>query len=75
MGASMMSCPTCYSTEFRLSRLRAQDRLQLLLLRYPVRCQGCNMRLYGTRSFANYLRKQGLTAPKGKSYASRSLES
>jgi hypothetical protein len=70
MAPPEMVCPTCYSTEFRLSRLRAEDRLQLLLLRYPVRCRGCNIRLYATRRFAGHLRKQGLTAPKGKARVS-----
>jgi hypothetical protein len=66
MAPPGMVCTTCYSTEFRLSRLRAEDRFHLLLLRYPVRCQGCNIRFYATRSFANYLRKQGFTSRKGK---------
>jgi hypothetical protein len=70
MASPGMVCPTCYSTEFRLSRLRAEDRLQLLLLRYPVRCKGCKNRLYATRSFANHLRKQGQLAPKGRNRVS-----
>jgi hypothetical protein len=66
MAPPEVVCSTCYSTEFRLSRLRAEDRLQLLLFRYPVRCQGCNIRFYASRSFANYLRKQGFTARKDR---------
>ena len=54
-----MHCPTCYSTRFRLSRIRAGDRLQLMFFRYPVRCRKCDARLYASRTYANYLRKLG----------------
>jgi hypothetical protein len=34
-------CPTCFSSDFRLSRIRSRDILRLVLLMYPVRCQEC----------------------------------
>jgi hypothetical protein len=71
MAPPKMVCPTCYSTEFRLSRLRAEDRLHLLLLRYPVRCAGCNLRMYGSRRFAGYLRKLGNTPQAARRQLSR----
>lgn len=55
----VMHCPTCYSTNFRLSRVRPEDRLQMLFFRYPVRCQKCSARLYANRSYANHLRAIG----------------
>jgi hypothetical protein len=43
-----MFCPDCYSSEFRISRFRAEDILHLVTLRYPLRCTNCNMRTYAT---------------------------
>ncbi len=60
----VLHCPTCYSTKFQLSRLRPEDRLQILFFRYPVRCRKCNARLYASRSYANYLKKTGQVSPK-----------
>lgn len=60
----VLHCPTCYSTKFQLSRVRPEDRLQLLFLRYPVRCRKCKARIYASRSYANYLRSIGKVSPK-----------
>ncbi len=60
----VLHCPDCYSTRFKLSRVRPEDRLQLLFFRYPVRCRKCRARIYAPRSYANYLRKLGLVSPK-----------
>ena len=60
----VLHCPTCYSTRFQLSRVRSEDRLQMLFLRYPVRCRKCNARVYAPRSYANYLRRIGQVSPK-----------
>jgi hypothetical protein len=34
-------CHTCFSSDFRLSRIRSGDILRLVLLTYPVRCREC----------------------------------
>ncbi len=54
----VLHCPTCYSTEFQISRARPEDRLQLWMFKRPVRCRKCNARTYATRSYARWLRKQ-----------------
>ena len=59
----VLHCPTCYSTKFQLSRIRPEERLQLLLMRYPVRCMKCNARVMASRSYANHLRKLGKLSP------------
>ncbi len=59
----VLHCPTCYSTKFRLSKIRPEDRFQLLLFRYPVRCRKCTARIYAGRSYANYLKKIGQLPP------------
>ncbi len=59
----VLHCPTCYSTKFQLSRPRPEDRLQMLLLRVPVRCRKCNARVYASRAYARYLREQGKLSP------------
>jgi transcriptional regulator NrdR family protein len=41
-----MHCPKCGSNQFRVSRLRPSDALQLLLFRYPIRCRVCNKRRF-----------------------------
>jgi hypothetical protein len=41
-------CPSCFSTNFRLSKFRRGDLLRLLLLLYPVRCLECYRRGYVT---------------------------
>lgn len=60
----VLHCLTCYSTKFQLSRVRPEDRLQMLFFRYPVRCRKCNARVYAPRAYANYLRKLGQVSPK-----------
>lgn len=66
-----ISCSNCYSTNFRLSRVRPEDRLNVWLLRYPVRCKDCGTRTYASRFFANYLRKKGGNARKDAIEAER----
>jgi hypothetical protein len=39
-------CPMCFSTSFRLSKLRRGDVLRLLLLVYPIRCLECYERSF-----------------------------
>jgi hypothetical protein len=34
-------CPICFSSDFRLSRIRTGDIFRLVLLMYPVRCREC----------------------------------
>ncbi|HEY0785001.1 MAG TPA: hypothetical protein VGD62_03970 [Acidobacteriaceae bacterium] len=53
----VMHCPTCYSTNFKISRVRPEDRLQMLIFKYPVRCRKCSARIYASRSYAKWLRK------------------
>ncbi len=59
----VLHCPTCYSTKFQLSRVRSEDRLQMLFFKYPVRCRKCNARIYASRAYATYLRKLGKESP------------
>lgn len=48
-----MVCPTCFSSEFRLSRFRpTMDLGRLLTFRYPVRCRACDHRMYASMLFA-----------------------
>ncbi len=60
----VLHCPTCWSTKFQLSRPRPEDRFQMLLMRYPVRCRKCRARVYASRSYAKYLRSIGQVSPK-----------
>ena len=39
-------CRRCGSADVRLSHFQAADILQLLILRYPVRCLDCSERGY-----------------------------
>ncbi len=64
LSEPVLHCPTCYSTRFQLSRVRPEDRLQILFFRYPVRCRKCNARVYASRAYANYLRSVGRVSPK-----------
>lgn len=41
-----MVCPTCYKSDFRLSRFRSTDLPALFTLRYPVRCRACSHRMH-----------------------------
>lgn len=41
-----MTCPTCFNSNFRLSRFRSADVASLLAFRYPVRCRVCDHRMY-----------------------------
>jgi len=45
-------CAMCYSTHFRLSKIRRGDVKQLLFLHYPVRCLECFWRDYVLLPFA-----------------------
>ena len=54
----VLHCPTCYSTKFQLSKSRREDRLRLLIFQQPVRCRKCNTRIYASRTYARWLRKQ-----------------
>jgi hypothetical protein len=54
----VLHCPTCYSTEFQISRARPEDRLQIWMFKRPVRCRKCNFRTYASRSYAKWLRAQ-----------------
>ena len=47
-----MHCPKCGSNQFRVSRLRPSDFLQLLMFRYPIRCRVCNKRRFAGLSTA-----------------------
>ena len=60
----VLHCPTCWSSKFQLSRVRPEDRWQLVFLRYPVRCRKCNARVYANRAYAKYLRKIGAVSTK-----------
>ncbi len=39
-----LSCHRCGYSDFRLSRFRSSDLINLLFLRYPVRCRVCKLR-------------------------------
>ena len=41
-----MQCSHCLNDEFRSSRLRVSDVLQLLMFRMPVRCTRCHRRQF-----------------------------
>ena len=45
-------CKSCFSKEFRQSRIRRGDMLRLLCLMYPVRCLECFRRSYVFLPFA-----------------------
>lgn len=60
----VLHCPTCYSTNFKLSRVRPEDRLQMLFFRVPVRCQKCSARVYANRGYATFLKKKGFVSPR-----------
>ena len=47
-----MICPTCYKSDFRLSRFQWADFPALFALQYPVRCRTCDHRMYGGLLFA-----------------------
>jgi hypothetical protein len=44
----MLFCVDCMFSDFRLSHLRRYDLPELLLLRWPLRCQRCGLRTYGS---------------------------
>jgi hypothetical protein len=49
-----MRCSNCGSNQFRYSRIRLSDFLELLLLRFPIRCRICNRRNFtGLRNAMN----------------------
>ena len=39
-------CPICLSDEFRRSKVRLTDVLQVMVLRLPVRCYRCQSRYF-----------------------------
>jgi hypothetical protein len=43
-GGVPLRCQSCSNQSFRRSTLRAVDFTQILLMRYPVRCQRCGQR-------------------------------
>lgn len=51
-------CPICSESNFRLSRLRAEDFWRLVLLMYPVRCLDCLQRSYAFLPTALLYRSQ-----------------
>jgi hypothetical protein len=58
-----MVCPSCYSSNLRLSKLRSEDIGQLFVFKYPLRCRNC-----GERSFGNLFRVMSL--PRAHSHRS-----
>ncbi|MEZ2347861.1 hypothetical protein [Terriglobus sp. RCC_193] len=42
----VVACPFCGNPQFRRSRLRFSDLLEILMLRYPVRCTRCAQRQF-----------------------------
>lgn len=46
MSSVAISCSECDSVNIRRSALRISDIVQLMLLRYPVRCRKCRERRY-----------------------------
>jgi hypothetical protein len=54
----VLYCPTCYHTEFQESKPRPEDRVQMLLMKLPVRCKHCRERIYASRSFVKTLREE-----------------
>ena len=46
LSQGTVACPFCGNGNFRRSRLRFSDLLEMLLLRYPVRCTRCSQRQY-----------------------------
>lgn len=62
-----MICPTCFKSNFRLSRFRSKDVVPILTLRYPVRCRVCKHRMYAGPFVAYHLfqsrRRKGQAAP------------
>jgi hypothetical protein len=52
----MKLCTECYSSDFRLSRLRSGDFNRILTLRWPMRCRYCGHRTYGSIFRAAYLK-------------------
>lgn len=41
-----VGCPFCGNSRFRRSRLRFTDLVEVLMLRYPVRCTRCSQRQF-----------------------------
>jgi hypothetical protein len=44
LGNLSAICSECKSRDIRRARLRIADVVQLLLLKYPIRCQACRAR-------------------------------
>ena len=53
-----MDCLFCKSDHVRQSRFHKLDVMQLMLLRYPVRCLNCNERQYRRLGEALALRRK-----------------
>ena len=39
-------CPECGSTDLRSAHLQVRDYLQLIALKFPIRCRACKTRSY-----------------------------
>lgn len=52
LSQGTVACPFCGNGNFRRSRLRFSDLLEMLLLRYPVRCTRCSQRQFVEISIA-----------------------
>ena len=65
----VIGCVFCTNPTFRRSRVRIHDIVELLLLRYPMRCMRCNQRQYGyflTAGMALGPRSQSARVARGK---------
>jgi hypothetical protein len=59
-------CAMCYSTSFRLSKIRRGDVPRLLFLLYPVRCLECFKRASVFLLLAMKYRPIGVRSPQEK---------
>ena len=46
LSQGSVACPFCGNGNFRRSRLRFSDLLEIMMVRYPVRCTRCSQRQY-----------------------------
>jgi len=67
-----MRCAKCGSNQFRYSRIRLSDFLELLLLRFPVRCRICNRRTFTGLRNAMKIQQADTVRHKTKNKASTS---
>jgi hypothetical protein len=59
-------CAMCYSTSFRLSKIRRADIKRLLVLQYPVRCVDCLWRAFVFLPLALRYRANQVRGPREK---------